>query len=127
MGLKGCSVCHFILSLIVTSSPSLHDTDHICHSTDALSVSVDSTTSTSVTISWTLFGEVTATSDYTISYSNTNTQCFTDSDNITGITATETTLTGLQEGTQYSITVTVMLSNGKTGSDTTTATTMAAG
>ena len=98
----------------------------ICHSTDALSVSVDSTTSTSVNISWTLFGE-TATSDYTISYSNTNTQCFTDSDNITGITATETTLTGLKEGTQYSITVTVMLSNGKTGSDTTTATTMAAG
>ena len=36
-------------------------------------------------------------------------------------------VTGLQEGTQYSITVTVMLSNGKTGSDTTTATTMAAG
>ena len=99
----------------------------ICHSTDALSVSVDSTTSTSVTISWTLFGGVTATSDYTISYSNTNTQCFTDSDDITGITATETTLTGLQEGTQYSITVTVMLSNGNTVSDTTTATTMAAG
>ena len=36
-------------------------------------------------------------------------------------------LTGLQEGTQYSITVTVMLSNEGTGSDTTTATTMAAG
>ena len=99
----------------------------ICHSTDALSVSVNSTTSTSVTISWTLFGEVTATSDYTISYSNTNTQCFTDSDDITGITATETKLTDLQEGTQYSITVTVMLSDGKTGSDTTTATTMATG
>ena len=100
----------------------------ICHSTDALSVSVDSITSTSVTISWTLFEGVTATGDYTISYSNTNnTQCFTDSDDITGITATETTLTGLQEGTQYSIGVTVMLNNGKTGSDTTTATTMATG
>ena len=36
-------------------------------------------------------------------------------------------LTGLQEGTQYSITVTVMLSNGRTESDTTTATTMATG
>ena len=102
----------------------------ICHSTDALSVSVDSTTSTSVTISWRLFGGVTATGDYTISYSNTNnTQCFNDSNDITGITATETmyVLTGLQEGTHYSITVTVMLSDGGTGSDTTTATTMAAG
>ena len=82
---------------------------------------------TSLTISWSLVGGVTATGDYTISYSNTNIQCFTDSNDITGITATETTLTGLQEGTQYSITVTVMLNNGKTGSDTTTATTMATG
>ena len=36
-------------------------------------------------------------------------------------------LTGLLESTQYSITVTVMLSDGGTGSDTTTATTMATG
>ena len=36
-------------------------------------------------------------------------------------------LTGLQEGTQYSITVTVMLSDGGTGSDNITATTMATG
>ena len=70
---------------------------------------------------------MTAISDYTISYSNTNTQCFNDSNDITDITATETTLTGLQEGTQYSITVTVMLDNGRTVSDTTTATTLATG
>ena len=99
----------------------------ICHSTDALSVSVDSTTSTSVTILWTLFGGVTATGDYTIFYSNTNTQCFTRTNSSTAArTETMYELTGLQEDTQYSITVTVMLSNG-TGSDTTTATTMAAG
>ena len=84
--------------------------------------------STSLTILWTLVGGVTATSHYTISYSNTNTQCFNYSnDDIAGIAATEATLAGLQEGTQYSITVTVLLSNGKTGSDTTTATTMATG
>ena len=100
----------------------------ICHSTDALSVSVDSTTSTSVTISWALFGGVTADGDYTISYSNTNTQCFTRTNSsTTASTETMYELTGLQEGTQYSITVTVMLSDGRTGSDTTTAITMDAG
>ena len=70
---------------------------------------------------------VTATSDYIISYSNTNTQCFNDSNDITGITATKTTLTGLQEDTQYSITVTVLLSDGKAGADTITSTTIVAG
>ena len=92
-------------------------------SIDALLVSIDSISSTSVTLSWTLDDSVTDTGEYTISYSNTDTQCFNDSNNITGITSAETTLTGLQEGTQYSITVTVMLSSG----GTTTATTMATG
>ena len=71
---------------------------------------------------------MTATS-YTISYSNTNTDCFTDSDDITGIAASETmyTLTGLQEGTEYSITVTAILSDGETAEDSLTATTMTAG
>ena len=69
---------------------------------------------------------MTATS-YTVSYSNTNTQCFTDSDDITDIAANGTTytVTGLQEDTEYSITVTAMLSDGSTGEDSLTATTMA--
>ena len=83
---------------------------------------------TSLTISWSLVGGVTATSDYTVSYFNTNTQCFTRTNSSTAArTETMYELTGLQEGTQYSITVTVMLSDGRTGSDTTTATTMTAG
>ena len=105
-----------------------HSNGLALYSTGGVVLSDDITTSpTSLTISWSLVGGVTATSDYTISYSNT--QCFTKT--ISDTTArTETimyVLTGLQEGTQYSITVTVMLSGGRTGSDTTTATTMAAG
>ena len=97
------------------------------HSTGALSVSVDSTSTTSLTISWTLDDSVTATS-YTISYSNTNTQCFTVSyDDITGITGSERMLADLQEATEYSINVTAILSDEETAEDSLTATTMAAG
>ena len=95
---------------------------------DALSsFDSSSTTVTSLTISWTLADDVTAT-DYTISYSNTD--CPTDTyDDITGIPGSETLypLTGLEEGTEYSITVTATLSGGGTGEDSLTATTMAAG
>ena len=90
-------------------------------------MSVGSTSTTSVIISWTL-DSVTATS-YTISYSNTNTQCFNESyDDIT-VTASETMykLAELQEATEYSITMTAILSDGETGEDSLTATTMAAG
>ena len=66
---------------------------------------------------------------YTIFYSNTNTQCFTDSNVITDIAATEAMymLTGLQEGTKYTITVTTMLSAGEMGEDSLTAFTRAEG
>ena len=52
-------------------------------------------------------------STYSISYSNTNnTQCFNDSNDISDISGSETmyNLTGLQEATEYSITVTAILS-----------------
>ena len=88
-------------------------------------MSVDSTSTTSLTISWTLDDSVTATS-YTISYSNTNTQCFTIS-NVVTPSKTMYTLTELQEATEYSITVTAILSDGETGEDNLTATTMATG
>ena len=87
-----------------------------------------STSTTSLTVSLVLGEGVTATS-FTISYSNTDTQCFSDSNDITGIGASETmyTVTGLQEGTEYYITVTAMLSDGESGGDSLTATTMATG
>ena len=95
--------------------------------TGLLSMSVDSASTTSVIISWTLDDSVTATS-YIISYSNTNPPCFTVSyDDITGIIETMYTLTVLQEATEYSITVTAILSDGETGEDSLTASTMAAG
>ena len=97
-------------------------------STDVLSVTLVSTSTTSVTVSWTLAEGVIATS-FTISYSNTDTQCFTDSNDITGIAGSETMyiVTYLQEGTEYSITVTAMLSDGGSGEDSFTASTMATG
>ena len=65
---------------------------------------------------------------FTISYSNTNTDCFSDSSTISGIAGNETmfTLTGLEEGTEYSITLTTTASGG-TRENGTTATTETAG
>ena len=98
-------------------------------SSDALSVMLDSTSTTSLTISWTLADGVTAT-DYTISYSNTNnTECITAGypDITTGASESSRALMGLEEGTEYSITVTATLSGGGTGEDSLTATTRTAG
>ena len=67
--------------------------------------------------------------EYIISYSNTD--CPNDIyDDITGIDPNKTihTLIDLEEGTEYSITVTAILSDDEgTGSDTVTATTMSVG
>ena len=95
--------------------------------TGGVSLSVDSTSTTSLTISWILDEGVTATS-YTISYENTDTDCFsiTDSEDITTSEMSHE-LTGLEEGTEYSITVTTILIGGETVSDTETGTTIPVG
>ena len=74
-----------------------------------------SSTTSGVTVGW-MLAEYLEVTSYSISYSNTNnTQCFTDSNSITNISASETmyTLTDLQEATEYSITVTVILRDGR--------------
>ena len=91
-------------------------------------MAVGSTSSTSLAISWSLAGGA-AVTGYSISYSNTDTQCFTDSDTVSGVAAGETshTLTDLEEGTEYTITVTALLAGGGSDEDSATATTLAAG
>ena len=63
-----------------------------------------------MTISLDLEPHVTA-SNYIISYSNTNTDCFNTSTGTIAVAASETmyTLNDLQEGTEYSITVTALV------------------
>ena len=65
--------------------------------------------------------------NYTLSYSNTNTECFTDTGTIPRITGGNKMLTGLEKGTEYSITVTASLTGGRTERDTIRATTLTAG
>ena len=88
-----------------------------------------SSSTDSLSLSWYLEGDLTPNA-FTISYSNTNTDCFTVSSTISDIAGSVTlyTLTGLEEGTEYSITVTATLTGGEgTLQDSITATTMAAG
>ena len=93
-------------------------------SPDGLSVSVISSTTTSLTISLVLEEGVTATS-YSISYSATDTDCFTDTgtDIIAG-SETLYRLDDLEEGTEYSITVTATITGGGSQQDMAVATTM---
>ena len=82
---------------------------------------------TSLTVMWKFQLTDNTVSTYSISYSNTNnTQCFTDSNDISGISASETmyTLVNLHKGTEYSITVTAILNDGETAQDSLTATTL---
>ena len=94
---------------------------------DLFSVSVNTSSNTSLTLSLTLSESITATT-YFISYSTTDTDCFTGS-NITSVDGNLTmyTLTGLEEGTEYSITVTAALTGGGTEQDNITANTTTAG
>ena len=86
---------------------------HPIYSPGVISLAVDSIDSTSLAISWSLADGATVTG-YSISYSTTDTQCFTDSDTVSGIAPGETshTLTNLEEGTGYTITVTALLTGG---------------
>ena len=94
-----------------------------------LTATGNSSSTDSLTVTWDLEDSLTVTA-FTISYSNPNTDCFTDSSTISDIAGSETmyTLTGLEEGTEYSITVTATLTGGGgTEQDTIIATTMTAG
>ena len=91
-----------------------------------LSVLSDSSSFTSLTISWELDQNLTV-SAYTISYSAKD--CFTGSNTIPGIAGSETmyTLTGLEEGTGYFVTVTVTITGGGTRHYSVRGTTKASG
>ena len=87
------------------------------------SVSVGSISTSSLTISFMLDS---VSQNYTISYSNND--CPNDIyDDIIAITGTMYTLTDLEEGTNYSLTVTSTLRDGGTGEYSLTATTITAG
>ena len=76
---------------------------------------------------WELLSPTEIIPTYAISYRNTNnTQCFSDSDTVTGIAAMQYTLRNIQEATEYSITVSGILSNGE-ARDYLTVNTLAAG
>ena len=94
--------------------------------TEGLTVSATTLSTTSISVSWELQNTLTATG-YTISYTNTNnTQCFTDSRSSISASGTSHTVDNLEEGTQYSITVTATLTGGGTLGGSATAPTLTA-
>ena len=87
-------------------------------------------TSTSLIVMWKLLSIIETWTTYVISYLNTNnTQCFFDANFITDISSSERmhTLSNLQEATEYSITVSVILNGKKISKEMISSTTQAAG
>ena len=105
---------------------SILGVDLILSPRDGLTVLATPLSSTALAISWALEDSLTATS-FTISYSNTNTDCFTDSSSDISASGTSYTLDGLAERTEYSVAVTATLTGGGTQGGSTTATTLNAG
>ena len=94
--------------------------------TEGLTVSATTLSKTSISVSWEPQNTLTA-SGYTISYTSTNnTECFTDSGSGISASGTSHPVDNLEEGTQYSITVTATLSKGGTLQGSATAATLTA-
>ena len=98
------------------------------HLAGALSVFVAGLSSTSILLQFSVVEGV-EPSGYTITYSNTNTQCYSDSGtlSITNASAEDYNIEGLEEGTKYTITVILVRTDGASDADTVTATTAVAG
>ena len=89
-------------------------------------MTVESISITSLTLSVIVTDSITDSS-YNISYDNTDCPHDTYYDDINGISDTLYTLTELQEGTEYSITITVILNDGWTEIETVTVKTLTVG
>ena len=93
------------------------------HAEAGIAVAALSVSNTHATLTWRASGK---TITYTIFYSNTNTECF----NVSGsavVRSTSYNLTGLQEGTNYSFSVTTILNSGESVRGNVVFTTLAAG
>ena len=97
----------------------------ICSPTDEITITVNAVDVSSIIFSWTRVDGINPTT-YTISYSNTNnTQCFNSSFILLQISGSATghTIDGLEEATEYIITVT-MFYDERSSSDRVAATTL---